>query len=486
MNIRSIFILLFLCTVFHAGGKELPLIDMQAMRDARTLDVDVVQDWHVVKGEVATRQKVITIHVGDFLPDRAYRVPVRMVVPLDRKARGFHLTGGHQMDSIMRDARLRGVDTTLVRGGVGLVHTVVQGLQQSGQAELGAAAERRFVETLNPHYSIQYWGWPATLMRAVTAAYAETGHFEPGKVALSGGSKNGASPSAAILHDTRMTAVHAGVSPIWESPLRMCDRAAWDALEAYNKAYAKQSGQADDPRMLHHPFLGGTFGPIYNRQALAAGHSWEDLRRLALRMKDHVFISRHLEALRARKVDLCFQPGTHDFVAFDLAWGGAHYADIPLYLKANSGHGQRNPHHASAKGEANLPGFLVQHFFEGVEPMLASPLVETSGNGSRLLVTVTFKPGDRAENGRIWWMFDRGPDGSAAYIRDLFPDDQWKDMDYDEAGKAWTAEISVGSANASRVDFFTTHRKTLKYQSRDYRTYRSSPYTRVDLKRTGK
>ena len=34
MKIRRISCLLFLCTLVHAGGKEPPLIDMQAMRDA--------------------------------------------------------------------------------------------------------------------------------------------------------------------------------------------------------------------------------------------------------------------------------------------------------------------------------------------------------------------------------------------------------------------------------------------------------------------
>ena len=86
-----------------------------------------------------------------------------------------------------------------------------------GQRALSQSAEKRFAETLDPRVKIQYWAWPATLMRAITTAYAEKDHFEKGKVAASGGSKNGASPSMAIIHDERMTAVHATVSPIWDS-----------------------------------------------------------------------------------------------------------------------------------------------------------------------------------------------------------------------------------------------------------------------------
>ena len=129
-----------------------------------------------------TRQKLITIRVGELVPGKEYRLPVRLIVPHDRKAKGFHLTGGHQLRNMQNDFPPRGLDAELLRGGVGLVFTVVQVLPASGQPELGRMAERRFIETLNPKYSIQYWGWPAALMRATTAAYAEKDHFEKGKV----------------------------------------------------------------------------------------------------------------------------------------------------------------------------------------------------------------------------------------------------------------------------------------------------------------
>ena len=37
------------------------LFDMAAIRDATTLDVKVLKDWYPVRGEVMTRQKLITI-----------------------------------------------------------------------------------------------------------------------------------------------------------------------------------------------------------------------------------------------------------------------------------------------------------------------------------------------------------------------------------------------------------------------------------------
>ena len=469
-------IAVLLSVAAHAGQKqaaqaESPLFDMREMLDAKTLDVEVLAEWRVVRGPVATRQKLVTIRVGELWQGQDYRIPVRMIVPAERKARGFHLTGGHQLKQLQEDARLRGVENDLISGGVGLVQTIVQEPKQFGKAELAYAMRERFLETLNPHYSIQYWAWPATLMRAATAAYAEKDHFEKGKVAMSGGSKNGASPSVAIIADERMTAMHASVSPIWESPLRLCDRTAWDELNAFNKRHAENA---------KHAFLGGTFGPIYNANALDAGHNWEDIQRLALHLADDIFISRNLKALKARGVDMYFHPGTHDFVAFDVAWGGRHYPQIPVYLKANTGHGKNRGHPACEKNEQNKAAFLLQHFFEGVEPMLESPSVNYEVKGGKLLVAVKFKPGSRAESGRIWWMYDRGPDGSAAYIRDLFGDDKWKEMKYDAAKSVWTAEIDL-EANASHIDFFSNHCKTIAYKSKDYPTYISSPYTRVRI-----
>jgi len=452
--------------------------DMRKILDATTLGVEVLQDWHRVAGASATRQKLITIRVGQLWPGQDYRIPVRMIVPADRKAKGFHLTGGHQLRQLQRDARPAGVDVELIGGGVGLVHTIVQEPRQFGQGELARAMSTRFLKTLNPRFSIQYWGWPATLMRAVTAAYAEKDHFEKGKVAVSGGSKNGASPSVSIIHDKRMTALHAGVSPIWESPLRLCDRAAWDQLNAYNRAYARKHG-LNTERVLHHGFLGGTFGPVYNRNAIRAGRRWEDLQKLANRLADHIFISRNLDKLRSRGVELCFHPGTHDFVAFDVPSGARRHPKIPVYLRANSGHGKRG-HPAAETDERNRPAFLLHHFFDGVEPMLQPPSSTYEVRGGTLWVTVQFPGGSGASSGRIWWIYDRGPDGSAAYIRDMIPDDQWKDMKADPRTGAWSVQIKL-KKGASHIDFFTNHGKVLQYKGKKYPTYLSSPYTRVAI-----
>lgn len=463
---RSIlFAALFALVELPATGAaaRLQVFDMDAIRDPKTLEIAVLQDWHVVDAPIATRQKLVSIKVGEIWAGQDYRIPVKLIVPVDRKAKGFHLTGGHSPAKLEKESRLDPLEQELIKGDIGLVYTVVQEPGTYGQHALGHESEERFGRSLNPHHKIQYWAWPATLMRAITTAQAETGHFAPGKIAVSGYSKNGASPSMAILHDTRMTAVHAGASPIWDSPLRRCDT---DARKLHEANGGSQRG-----------FSGGHFGPNFNQALLDAGHTWEDLQRFTRDIADEVFISRQLTALRTRGVDMLFHPGTHDMVAFDLAWGGAHHPDIPVYLGANTGHGKKG-HPQLERDEQNKNAFLLNHFFGAVEPLLSPPGVETEFQGDTLKVTVRFKPNSGEETGRIWWMLDRAPDGSPNYIRELIPDENSEAMTHDAKRGVWTASIRPAT-NASRIDFFTNHRKTIHHGARAYVTYLSCPYTRV-------
>lgn len=461
----TLFIHSLLSPTLGANAAE-PLFDMEAIRDVSTLEVEVIEDWHLVKGRTPSRQKLITIKVGEIWPGQDYRMPVRFVVPVEGKANGFHLTGGNQPQRLKQDTRVSNVDAILLERGIGQVQTIVQVLQASGLGELGKESEERFAKSLNPRDKIQYWAWPATMMRAITAAHAETDHFNPGKVAMSGGSKNGATPSLAILHDERMTGVFATVSPIWDSPLRLCDRAAWDSLEA-------------DYGPMTHSFLGGHYGPVFNRQALEAGRSWEDLQRFTAAVSDGVFISRNLEALLSREVDLFFEPGSHDFVAFDLAWGGAHYPDIPLYVGANTGHGIKDRHPGIERDANNRTAFLLNHFFDEVTPMLPVPNIATDIGNGILSVHTSFPQEESAESARLFWIVNRPSDGSPGYIKELIPHENWSEMEFRDG--AWQASIPLPS-DATHIDVFANHEKTISYRGTHLSTWISTPYTRVILK----
>ena len=80
-------------------------------------------------------------------------------------------------------------------------------------------------------------------------------------------------------------------------------------------------------------------------------------------MSPEVFVGPKLGELKKRGAEVLFHPGTHDFVAFDLNWGGKHYPEVPIYLRANSGHGIEGPHPAAERGEQNKAAFLLRHFF---------------------------------------------------------------------------------------------------------------------------
>ena len=181
---------------------------------------------------------------------------------------------------------------------------------------------------------------------------------------------------------------------------------------------------------------------------------------------------------------MLFHPGTHDMVAYDLAWGGSNHPSIPVYLGANTGHGKKG-HPQTERDQQNKTVLLLQHFFpdEFKSPMLAPPEVETEILDGTLQVTVRFPKGAGEETGQIWWIFNRAPDGSPQYLKQPIPDDHTKPMSGVASSGIWRTEIALDSS-ASRIDIFTNHRKTFVYQGRPYKTYISSPYTRVSLKTT--
>ena len=186
-----------------AAESELPLFNSKEILDESTLDIKILQDWHPAG---ATRQKLIEINVAEWWPGQDYRIPVRMIVPLNGKAKGFHITGANAYEGLMQDSRPNPFQEKLLAGGVGIVKTHVKAFRQiPGKRGLEQQMGRRFMQDLNPRYTT-IWIWSMTLMRATTAAYAETEHFEKGKVAGSGSSKNGISPAVALINDERFTA----------------------------------------------------------------------------------------------------------------------------------------------------------------------------------------------------------------------------------------------------------------------------------------
>ncbi|MDP7497021.1 MAG: hypothetical protein QGI77_11335 [Roseibacillus sp.] len=54
------------------------------------------------------------------------------------------------------------------------------------------------------------------------------------------------------------------------------------------------------------------------------------------------------------------------------------------------------------------------------------------------------------------------------------------EMVHDPKRGVWTTTIKL-DPDASRIDFFSSHRKIIRYGGTPYPTYLSCPYTRVEL-----
>lgn len=130
------------------------------------------------------------------------------------------------------------------------------------------------------------------------------------------------------------------------------------------------------------------------------------------------------------------------------------------------------------KNRPKVAAFLLNHFFDGVEPLLTPPTVKHEIADKVLKVAVRFPADSGDESGRIWWMFDRAPDGSPDYLGKLIPDENSAEMTRDAKRSVWSAEIQL-DPNASRIDLFSNHRKTIRFHEKSYATYVSCPYTRV-------
>ena len=458
------------------SGMNCDMFNIEEILDESTLDIKTLEDWHVDEVTGSTRQKLIEIKVAEWWPGQEYRIPVRMIVPLKGKAKGFHITGGSPYEALMKDSKPNAFQAKLLANGVGIVKTVVKVFNQiPGKQGLEQEMGQLFLKDLNPRYTT-VWIWSMTLMRAVTAAYAEVNHFEKGKVAGSGGSKNGISPATALINDERFTATCSDRAFAYYSPTRRFDREEIDKVQAANKAFfeAVKAGNVDLEKQRARWYQANMVGSkrSLHELALKAGRSWDEIRHLADCILSRLCVTENWDRLMERGVDMLFQPGTHDYVAFDILWGAQNHPQLPVYYEPNGGHKQ-TPHSAAAKDNQNLNAFLWNHFFGG-EPLLQPPKSNYKISKDKLSVSVSFNEGPQPINGRIWWIYDRAPAGSAPFLHEQIPADQWMDMERDAKTGAWTATIPLKDG-FSQIDFFSNHGREVN----GYKQYISSPYTQV-------
>ena len=81
------------------SGMNCDMFNSEEILDESTLDIKTLKDWHVDEVTGTTRQKLIEINVAEWWPGQDYRIPVRMIVPLKGKAKGFSVTGANPYDA---------------------------------------------------------------------------------------------------------------------------------------------------------------------------------------------------------------------------------------------------------------------------------------------------------------------------------------------------------------------------------------------------
>ena len=478
-RLAAISLIVIYTVSFNISALAVPtnsLFNTEEILDESTLDTKILQEWHPVG---ATRQKLIEINVAEWWPGQDYRIPVRMIVPLEGKAKGFSITGANgNFEALTKDTQPTDFQTKLLEGGVGIVKTLVRASRQlEGKQGLDKKMMHQFMKDLNPRYTT-LWIWSMTLMRATTAAYTETYYFEKGKVAGSGSSKNGMAPAVALINDERFTATFSNHAGAYYSPTRRAEKQEIAKAERANKVFfeAVKSGYIDldqnRERVFRRVMVGSDGG--MSQMALKAGKSMDEMQHFLDRLWSTACVSENWDRLRERGVDVLFEPGTHDYVAYDIVWGAENHPQVPVYYQPNGGHSQ-TPHVATAKDEQNREAFLWHHFFGG-DSLLSPPTSSHKVDKNKLTVRVNFEEGPQPTDGRIWWMYDRAPEGSAPFLLVPIPEEQWANMELDPKTGSWTANVPL-EKGASRIDFFSNH----GHMANGYQQYHSSPYTRVEL-----
>ena len=93
--------------------------------DQSSLEIKILLDWHPAG---ATRQKLVEINVAEWWPGQDYRIPVRLIMPLEGKSQGFHITGTEELESLSKDFKPNAFEAKLLANGVSLVMTGIKAL----------------------------------------------------------------------------------------------------------------------------------------------------------------------------------------------------------------------------------------------------------------------------------------------------------------------------------------------------------------------
>jgi hypothetical protein len=477
-----------LSLLFQVARAQEPLFDLESIRNPGTLDVEVIQDWHVDTVNGSTRQKLIEITVVEWWEGAVVRAPVRIIVPLEGTATGFAITGGSRWEELQEDISTGDGSTAraALSQGAASVHTIVQPLAITpGASEFEAESYDRWSATGDGRFTA-IWLWTMTHMRAVTAALDEELVLE-GPIIGWGTSKNGGVPAAALMNDERYTGLFAEEASAYYSPLDRRAPATVQAIEQQNNWFfaALDSGEID-PGEHSRRFY---YDSVYNNPLILyiniledAGWSPESIQDIAESLWSQCALTASWSELQRRGAEVFFATGTHDWVADDLAWGAGNYPGVPHYYKINGGHGQGpDPLLVTSAARMTRLNFIERHF-GAPHALLEIPVCNYQVNGGMLEVEVAFDSGPQPDTSRLVWMTDRHLGGSAPYLWREYELDNVTDLLFDAATSMWRAQITLPE-NLDSLDVFTDHRRFIAAADRD--SWISSPYTRIILDEPG-
>ena len=460
-----------LLSLFFAGAASADIkpaaFDLGAIRDSTTLETKVIQDWQSVATIKGVKQKLVEITVCEWWPGQKVRLPVTFCVPDSNQPCTNVIIGN--MGLALKPAQPSGAMLKLLtENGVGIVligMSTIDSMEPKGTLHLGM--KNHLLKEKDARYT-PAWIWGMSDMRALTAAMAESGAFDPKKVLATGGSKRGVGAAICGIHDDRFTAMLPVVAPILGNPGGAYVRGSTLQDEAaINAAFLQHLPPGPNPLGLPDTARQALIDRDQNRanqsiskdDAVAAGWSDEEIARMNDAAWEASLTAKHLEAVRKRGLEFFYHVGTNDNVCPSLRRLGELVPDFPLYILPGGQHGGprssgftlQTP--SQKEAEENLFAFARHHFFRDRSLPAAASLEMLAANGShKLKVIVTVPENLNVQRNIVSWCFDRHPPHTFEMEYD-----HWDSVQLvPDVNGAFSAEIVV-PASAKTVDVVSTH-----------------------------
>lgn len=462
-----------------------PIFDLGAIRDTRTLEVEVLQDWKVYPKDNYIRQKLIEITVCEWWSGQKVRLPVTLNALANGKV-CRNVVVANQPLANRAVAPTRGQLALLKEHGVGVVLIgmgTIDAMEPKGKLHVGM--REQMLKTKDPRYTAG-WIWGMSQMRALTAAMTEPEVFQPGKVLTTGGSKRGVASALAGIHDDRFTAIMPVVAPPLGDPgspvhvlgsgpnhLKEIDDQFYADLAAGKLGLPETAAKALKDREGRRSAVRLTV-----EQARAAGWTDADIARVNATLWNAGRITDYLPALQKKGLEIFYNVGCNDSVTPALRQLGERIPDFPICIIPGGQHGgpkdvgytRRVPMMPEVQG--NFLSFARHHFF-GHRDLIQPPIIVGQWDDSTrtLKVSVTFPDGTIPQKNELWWNVDR----SEPYTLP-FEFDKWDSANLKPDGKGqFTTSVQLES-EPQRVDFLSLH---THIENRLPLTI-SSPYQRIE------